>query len=71
MSLLWKAITFADDEAARVHDDGSDDLGLDTVVSVFGADLARRGLHAPEPADPLSDPEWATTLTSVYMPGRT
>ena len=70
VSLLWKAITFADQDAARVHDEGSEDLGLDTIVCIFGADLARRGLDAPEPAEPLSDPEWATTLTSVYMPGR-
>jgi hypothetical protein len=71
VSLLWKAITFADERAAFVHDEHEDDLDLDTVVSIFAADLARREVAFVEPDDPRADAQWAKTLTSVYlgMPG--
>jgi hypothetical protein len=69
VSLLWKAVTFADERAARQHDEHDDDLDLDTIVAIFAADLDQRGLVTAEPSDPRSDVEWAKALTSTYMPG--
>lgn len=66
VSLLWKAITFADERAAIIHDDHEDDLDLDTVVSIFAADLARREVAFVEPQDACADARWAKLLTSVY-----
>jgi hypothetical protein len=67
VSLLWKAVTFLDDEAAWVYDNHEDDLELNTIVATFGADLARRGVGVREPSDPLDDPEWAEVLHAAYM----
>ena len=67
VSLLWKAMTFADERAARVYDNHDDDLTLTGIVSMFCADLVRRGLCSPEPTDPLRDPEWAKALAGAYM----
>jgi hypothetical protein len=67
ISILWKALTFSDERAAREFDEHVDDLDLETVVSTFGADLARRGIRVAEPSDPFRDPEWSRTLTSSYM----
>jgi hypothetical protein len=69
VSLLWKAITFVNEDAVRIHDEGVDDLNLDTIVSIFSADLVRRGLDVMDPVEPLNDPAWAKTLTSTYMHG--
>ena len=52
-----------------MHDEGVDDLDLDTIVSIFSADLVRRGLDEMDPVEPLNDPAWAKTLTSTYMHG--
>jgi hypothetical protein len=71
VSLLWKAITFADEHAASVYDQHDDDLDLDTVASVFAADLTRRGVAFDEPEDIRSDQPWAKVLTTTYMQGRT
>jgi hypothetical protein len=67
VSLLWKAITFADERAAQVYDNHEDDLTLIDIVSIFSADLARRGLRAQEPTDPLRDSAWARVLAGAYM----
>jgi hypothetical protein len=67
VSLLWKAMTFADERAAQVYDNHEDDLTLIDIVSIFSADLARRGLRAQEPTDPLRDPAWAKVLAGAYM----
>ena len=69
VSILWKALTFRDERAARVYDDHEDDLDLTTIVDVLRADLAERGHPTPEPSDPYTDPEWSRALTSVYFPG--
>lgn len=67
ISILWKALTFDDERAARVFDDHVDDLDLETLVATFGADLASRGVRVAEPSNPLDDPEWSRALTSTYM----
>ncbi len=69
VSLLWKAVTFADERAADVYDNHEDDLTLREIVSTFSADLAGRGLPSQEPTDPFRDPEWAKVLAGVYMVG--
>ena len=67
VSLLWKALTFANEDAARVYDEHEDDLDVDTIVSVFADDLAKRGLRVDAPEDPLADPTWSKVLTATYM----
>jgi hypothetical protein len=57
-SLLWKAI--------RESEAHSESLTLDHVMSIFIADLRRRGIDFRIPADPLSDSEWMTLLDRVY-----
>jgi hypothetical protein len=61
LSLLWKAI--------RESEAHSEVLTLDRVMSIFIADLRRRGLDFRVPADPLSDSEWTTLLDRVYYVG--
>jgi hypothetical protein len=70
VSLLWKAITFSDERAAQIYDDHEDDLTVSEIVSTICADVARRGLPAEEPTDPLHDPEWAKVLAGAYLPAR-
>lgn len=67
ISLLWKAITFADAADARRFDEHEDDLDLRTIVSVFQQDLSRRGMRAPEPDDPFTDERWSGVLTRTYL----
>jgi hypothetical protein len=71
VSLLWKALTFADERAAQIYDNHEDDLTIDKVVSIICADLDLQGLLAREPTDPLHDTEWARVLAAAYMPSRT
>jgi hypothetical protein len=66
VSILWKALTFSDERAARVYDDHEDDLELATIVDLLRADLRERGHVVGEPSDPYRDPEWSRVLTSVY-----
>jgi hypothetical protein len=70
VSIIWKALTFADDRDARRHDAHEDDLDLSTIVETFCADLGQRGIAVDRPADPLTDQPWITALTSTYMPRR-
>jgi hypothetical protein len=69
VSILWKALTFANAAAARVHDEHEDDLDLATVVARFGDDLAARGIAVPPPSDPFTDPEWSGLLARTYIHG--
>jgi plastocyanin len=66
ISLLWKAVVFTDARDAAVFDDHADDLVVSTVVDTFRADLARRGIETPAPADPFTDPEWIRVLAATY-----
>jgi hypothetical protein len=68
ISLLWKALTFADEGDERCYDAHEDDLDMPTIIRTFGADLAQRGVAVDEPRDPLSDQRWISVLTSTYMP---
>ncbi|HJU11665.1 MAG TPA: hypothetical protein VJ728_12350, partial [Candidatus Binataceae bacterium] len=61
LSLVWKADL--DPEANR------ESLDLDRVMSIFVADLRKRGVDFRVPADPLSDKGWMATLDSVYGTG--
>jgi hypothetical protein len=67
VSLLWKALTFADQRAAQIYDSHENDLTLSQIVSIFSADLDRRGLQFETPADLLRDSGWAKVLAGVYM----
>jgi hypothetical protein len=69
ISILWKAVVFADDREAQVFDRHEDDLDVPTVVAIFRRDLAGRGIDVAEPADPFTDAAWARALTDVYMAG--
>src|SRR5215472_4362449 len=61
LSLVWKADL--DPEA------DSELLSLDLVMSIYIADLRKRGVDFLVPADPLSDKAWIATLDSVYGTG--
>lgn len=67
VSLLWKALAFMDRADARRFDDHEDDLDVATIVSVFRADLAARGITVDEPDDPFTDAAWSRTLLSTYL----
>ncbi|MBM3658880.1 MAG: hypothetical protein FJW95_05175 [Actinobacteria bacterium] len=62
----WKADVYATAADAARADAGDDTLDLATVVDVFLADLADRGLSATAPADPLADREWVGLLADTY-----
>lgn len=65
-ALSWSALVLADDEVRRRLDDHTDDLDLGTVVDVFRADLARKGIDVTAPDDPGHDPAWVATLGRAY-----
>ncbi|RDH79674.1 hypothetical protein DVS77_05555 [Mycolicibacterium moriokaense] len=67
ISLLWKAITFRDDDEARIHDEHEDDLDIDTAVSMFCKDLADRGVDFAPPRHPFQDQAWSALLTQTYL----
>ncbi len=69
ISILWKAVVFADPREAAVFDDHADDLDIATVVDVFRRDLARRGVDAAAPDDPFTDRSWITALSEAYPLG--
>jgi hypothetical protein len=70
ISLLWKAHAFADERAAALHDDHSDDLTPERVALVFAEDLARRGIRAAKPSHPFGDAGWMRLLAETYpIPG--
>jgi hypothetical protein len=69
ISLLWRGVAFADEEAARVFDEHLDDLDTETMVDVFLSDLAEQGVHCQRPSDPLQDPEWIEALNRTYGTG--
>lgn len=66
VSLSWKAVVFRDAEEARLYDEHADDLSLPAVLATLRDDLAARGVAAPQPADPLHDPEFVAALTRTY-----
>jgi hypothetical protein len=41
-------------------------LTLSQVVEIYLADLAKLGVHAIHPADPINDPDWKQTLERTY-----
>jgi hypothetical protein len=66
ITVSWKADVFANADDARAHDCGEDPLTLAAVVDALQRDLARRGIEAGEPSDPLTDQEWIATLAATY-----
>lgn len=58
LSLVWKAV--------RESELKSESLTLDRVMSIFIADLRRRGIDFRIPSDPLSDNEWIAFLNRIY-----
>lgn len=66
VSLLWKALVFATRDEARTFDRRSDDLSLERVFEIFGADLRERGIEHELPSDPLEDPGWSRLLLDTY-----
>lgn len=67
ISVSWKALVFADEQEARLHDEHTADIGLDQVVARFHADLARRGIAHDVPADPERDPAFIRLLAATYV----
>jgi hypothetical protein len=67
ISFVWKAYVFKDDAHLASFEDSKYDLDLDQVVAIFDDDLARRGVSAPRPADPLADGDWRDLLDRTYV----
>ena len=68
ISVLWKAHVFTDHAHLASFEDERLNLTLNQVVDTYTADLARRGIVADVPADPLSDNAWRELLQRVYSP---
>jgi hypothetical protein len=66
ISLLWKAYVFRDERHLASFQDASMNLTLSQVVEIYLADLAKLGVHAIHPADPINDPDWKQTLERTY-----
>ena len=66
VSLLWKAIVFANEAAAVAFEEHSDDITLERATDIFCSDLGNRGIGFTEPSDPVRDPQWARTLIAAY-----
>ncbi len=67
VSLSWKAIAFHDEADRRRHDDHTEDLDLDEVLSRFAADFAGCDEPLDIPADPVADPDFVRTLGTAYV----
>jgi len=65
-ALSWSARVFADEATERRDREQQDALQLDRVLEIFQEDLARRGLPAEMPDDPLRDPAWIALLGRTY-----
>lgn len=63
-SVSWKAYTFADEAERAAWRDHTDDLTLDTILSILGDDLRRRG-H--DPLTDRTDREVAERLIAEYI----
>lgn len=66
VSVVWKALCFADERAAAAFDDRTEDIALEAVVDIFSADLRKRGLDVASPEHPLTDLAWYRTLLRTY-----
>jgi len=66
VALSWSAEVYVDDAARQVADEHSDDLGLDTVVDTFVADLHERGQSVTRPDEPLRDTDFIACLARTY-----
>ena len=62
LSILWKAYAFADQAAADEYNNHANDLDQAMVVDIFAADLRRRGIEAPNSADP----DWKALIQKTY-----
>ncbi len=51
LSISWKAWCYADEDEARINDDGRDDLTLEQVLAAFVDDLRGRGHISARPDD--------------------
>jgi len=67
ISLLWKALVFADEAERRRYDEHEDDLTTEMAVDRLMADLSRRGIALPEPGpDPLQNEALIEILAEAY-----
>jgi hypothetical protein len=66
VSMLWRALMFADAEDARRHDEHLDDLEPAIIEQVFRDDLVARGEPVPDSHAILDDPAWLRALNDVY-----
>jgi len=67
VSLSWKGLVFDDDADRHRHDEHTEDLDLDEVLSRFAADFAGRDEPLDIPADPVADPDFVRTLGAAYV----
>ncbi|HEV7720779.1 MAG TPA: hypothetical protein VGO60_05825 [Iamia sp.] len=63
-SVSWKAYVFADEAERDAWRDGTDDLDEDAIVDRLVADLAERGVAAP---DVSRDPDLGLLLIDTYV----
>jgi hypothetical protein len=66
----WGADIYMDYAELKVAMDHSDDLTHDQVIEILLTDLRSRGVVLADPADPLTDKNFITLLTSTYDPGQ-
>lgn len=67
VSVSWKARVFGDLEALHHYHDHDADLSIEEVFERFYADLAKRGVDFPRPADPVEDAGLMDVLAATYM----
>ena len=66
VSISWKAEVFADQAAAQIRTDHSDDLSIEGVISRLLEDLDRRDVHLTPAQDAVHDPEFIRALNETY-----
>ena len=72
VSVSWKAEVFANEAAARIRTEHTDDLSIEGVVTALLDDLERKGSGVPRPEDPTRDEFFIRALNETYplpMPG--
>ncbi|MEZ5661869.1 MAG: hypothetical protein R3E83_26250 [Burkholderiaceae bacterium] len=66
ISVLWKAYVFANAREAALAAGDDDKLSPQQIVSIFQADLLRRGHVIDPPASLAGDDLWAETIRQTY-----
>jgi hypothetical protein len=66
ISILWKALVFADARAARIYDEHLDDLTVQRVLDILTEGARQRGFDVSAITEPLEDPRFVALVDKAF-----